>query len=134
MLRKKLASFNKLAKKVKSIRRVRPEPSQYQALPKADDGGPPPVAVPAGFLPVYVGEERERFVVRTGYLSHPLFKMLLEKAYHEFGYRQSHGLAVPCQASTFREVMAAVKGGRGRFEFGKVVEEFVCTCNCNFRD
>ncbi|KAL7251420.1 hypothetical protein ACSBR1_013288 [Camellia fascicularis] len=43
---------------------------------------------PTGHFAVYVGKERRRFVVPTGFLSHPLFKMLLEKAYDEFGFEQ----------------------------------------------
>ncbi|KAL7256466.1 hypothetical protein ACSBR1_010399 [Camellia fascicularis] len=41
---------------------------------------------PTGHFAVYVGEERRRFVVPTGFPSHPLFKMLLKKAYDEFGF------------------------------------------------
>ncbi|KAJ0087652.1 hypothetical protein Patl1_32548 [Pistacia atlantica] len=80
---------------------------------------------PTGFFAVYVGEERERFVVPTGYLSHPLFKMLLEKSYNEFGFEQSSGLVVPCSVSAFQEIVNAVECSNRRFEFGKLVEELI---------
>lgn len=80
---------------------------------------------PTGFFAVYVGEERKRFVVPTGSLSHPLFKMLLEKAHDEFGFEQRNGLVVPCSVSTFQEVLNAVECCNGRFDFGNLVEEFI---------
>ncbi|KAL7258852.1 hypothetical protein ACSBR1_004877 [Camellia fascicularis] len=64
---------------------------------------------PTGHFAVYVGEERWRFVVPTGFLSHPLFKMLLEKAYDKFGFEQRDGLVVPCSVAAFREVVSAVR-------------------------
>ncbi|KAL7174415.1 hypothetical protein ACSBR2_033636 [Camellia fascicularis] len=64
---------------------------------------------PTGHFAVYVGEERRRFVVPTGFLSHPLFKMLLEKAYDEFGFEQRDGLVVPCSMAAFQEVVSAVQ-------------------------
>ncbi|KAF4396888.1 hypothetical protein F8388_004856 [Cannabis sativa] len=69
--------------------------------------------IPTGFLAVYVGEERQRFVVPTTFLSHPLFKMLLEKAYEEFGFQQRNGLVVPCSVSSFRDVVNAVQCSNG---------------------
>lgn len=64
-------------------------------------------------------------MVPTGYLSHPLFKMLLEKAYEEFGFEQKNGLVVPCSVSTFQEIVNAVEGCNGRFDFGNLIEEFI---------
>ncbi|XP_028108995.1 auxin-responsive protein SAUR21-like [Camellia sinensis] len=64
---------------------------------------------PTGHFAVYVGEERQRFVVPTGFLSHPLFKMLLDKAYDEFGFQQRDGLVVPCSVAAFQEVVSAVQ-------------------------
>ncbi|XP_031097325.1 auxin-induced protein X15-like [Ipomoea triloba] len=79
----------------------------------------------AGSLAVYVGEERQRFVVPTSYLSHPLFKILLEKAYDEFGFAQRGGLAVPCSVAAFREVVSAVECCNGQFCFGELVQDFL---------
>ncbi|KAL7194853.1 hypothetical protein ACSBR1_035140 [Camellia fascicularis] len=64
---------------------------------------------PTGHFAIYVGEERRRFVVPTGFLFHPLFKMLLEKAYDEFGFEQRDGLVVPCSVAAFQEVVSAVR-------------------------
>ncbi|XP_017438346.1 uncharacterized protein LOC108344413 [Vigna angularis] len=40
----------------------------------------PPPDVPKGYLAVYVGPKLKRFIIRTWFLSHSLFKVLLEKA------------------------------------------------------
>ncbi|KAK3024781.1 hypothetical protein RJ639_044942 [Escallonia herrerae] len=118
MLGKKIGTVKKLAKKVK----VR-EPSHYECLLR--DGEEGSTTTPTGFFAIYVGEERQRFVVPTGYLSHPLFKMLLEKASNEFGFEQRDGLVVPCSVNAFQEVVSAVECCNGRFEFGHLVEELM---------
>ncbi|KAI7993391.1 Auxin-responsive protein SAUR50 [Camellia lanceoleosa] len=64
---------------------------------------------PTGHFAVYMGEEMRRFVVPTGFLSHHLLKMLLEKAYDEFGFEQRDGLVVPCSVAVFQEVVSAVR-------------------------
>ncbi|RDX78778.1 hypothetical protein CR513_40897, partial [Mucuna pruriens] len=61
----------------------------------------PPHDVPKGYLAVYVGPELRRFIIPTSYLSHSLFKVLLEKAAEEFGFDQSGGLTIPCEIETF---------------------------------
>ncbi|KAL0316092.1 UNVERIFIED_CONTAM: hypothetical protein Sradi_5487400 [Sesamum radiatum] len=82
MLGKKLGSMKKLAKKVKVIGNADRDPSPYECLLRDNDGGAssPTTTTPTGTFVVYVGDDRQRFVVPTGYLSHPLFKILLEKA------------------------------------------------------
>ncbi|KAL6145543.1 hypothetical protein ACLB2K_056229 [Fragaria x ananassa] len=131
MLGKKMVSFKKLAKKVKSVGgtgRVVDPYSHHQCLLRDSDvqgGNSPSTKTPTGFLAVYVGEERQRFVVPTSFLSHPLFKMLLEKAYNEFGFQQRNGLVVPCSVSAFEEVVNAVECSHGQFDFGELVEEFI---------
>lgn len=129
-----MGSVKKLAKKVK-VMGASPgddQPTQYECLLIRDqvqwEEGPGTSAgdtTPTGFLAVYVGEERRRFVVPTGYLTHPLFKMLLEKAYNEFGFEQRNGLVVPCSVNAFQEVLSAVECCHGMFDFGKLVEEFI---------
>ncbi|KAJ7979198.1 Auxin-responsive protein-like protein [Quillaja saponaria] len=44
--------------------------------------------VPKRYLAVYVGPELRRFIIPTSYLSHSLFKLLLENADEEFGFDQ----------------------------------------------
>ncbi|KDP37315.1 hypothetical protein JCGZ_06769 [Jatropha curcas] len=144
MLGKKMNSFKKLAKKVKVIGKGGCEESQQKCFSKVickggceesqqkcllgefeDASSLTRRTTPTGFFAVYVGEEMERFVVPTGFLSHPLFKMLLEKSQNEFGFGQTDKLVVPCSVSTFQEVVNAVECCNGRFDFGNLVEEFI---------
>ncbi|KAL7585507.1 hypothetical protein Lser_V15G42240 [Lactuca serriola] len=78
-----------------------------------------------GFFAVYVGVERQRFVVPTSCLSHPLFKILLAKASEEFGYNQKNGLVIPCSVATFQEVVMVTKCCSCMFDFGRFLEEFI---------
>ncbi|BAT96052.1 hypothetical protein LR48_Vigan277s001300 [Vigna angularis] len=128
MLGKKMVSLKKLAKKVKAVGGAEPEPDTlyqecllkgYEEEKESGSG-----VTPTGFLALYVGDERQRYVVPTSYLSHPLFKMLLEKAYNEFGFAQRNGLVVPCTASTFQEVVNAIECNNGKFDLGKLFEDF----------
>ncbi|XP_062167610.1 auxin-responsive protein SAUR19 [Alnus glutinosa] len=131
MLGSKMVPFKKLAKKVKVVKGStgvdhNKEPSHRECLLKGfGEAASLSSTTPVGFFALYVGEERQRFVVPTGFLSHPLIKMLLEKSYNEFGFEQNSGLVVPCSVSTFQEVLNAVEGSNGKFDFGKLVEEFV---------
>ncbi|XP_021289865.1 auxin-responsive protein SAUR15 [Herrania umbratica] len=125
MLGKKIVSLKKLAKKVKGMGGGDREQSQYECLLREFEEMSPTASTPSGFFAVYVGEEEERFVVPTSFLSHPLFKMLLEKSYNEYGFEQRKKLVVPCSVSTFQEVVNAVECCNGKFDFGKLVEEFL---------
>ncbi|KAG9144747.1 hypothetical protein Leryth_017222 [Lithospermum erythrorhizon] len=55
---------------------------------------------------VYVGPEKQRFVIKTEYVNHPLFKMLLEEAESEYGYNCGGPLVLPCEVSFFVKVLA----------------------------
>lgn len=140
MLGKKIGSMKKLARRAKVMGLIighhdHNQPSQYEYLLRENDinnsnesGGGlccSPSTTPTGTFAVYVGDERQRFVVPTGYLSHPLFKMLLDKAYNEFGFEQKSGLVVPCSVAAFQEVVSAVECCNGKFHFGDLVEEFL---------
>ncbi|KAM7531570.1 hypothetical protein LguiB_034980 [Lonicera macranthoides] len=128
MLGKRIGSVKKLAKKVKVIGGVNKVRSHHECLLSVRDeeeGSSRSGSTPTGFFALYVGEERQRFVVPTGYLSHPLFKMLLEKAYDEFGFEQRSGLVVPCSVTAFQEILSAVECCNGKFDFGNLVEEFI---------
>lgn len=62
-------------------------------------------AVPPGHLAVYVGRQcRKRFVIRAAYLTHPVFRSLLERA-EEFGYAQQGGLVIPCDELLFEHIL-----------------------------
>ncbi|KAF3621374.1 hypothetical protein BC332_22914 [Capsicum chinense] len=141
MLGKKFGSMKKLVKKAKVIRTTSANESQHleyllvkdHDYDDQDQDQDHQVASPTseksskkmGTFAMYVGEERERFAVPTSYLSHPLFKILLEKTYNEFGFEQTNGLVVPCSVVAFQEVVNAVECCNGKFDFGDLVEEFL---------
>ncbi|KAM5568291.1 protein SMALL AUXIN UP-REGULATED RNA 10 [Rosa sericea] len=60
---------------------------------------------PEGCFSVYVGPEKQRFVVKTEYANHPLFKLLLEEAESEFGYYSKGPLVLPCDVEVFYKVL-----------------------------
>ncbi|PIN10370.1 hypothetical protein CDL12_17036 [Handroanthus impetiginosus] len=71
--------------------------------------------VPEGHLPVYVGEEMERFVVSAELLNHPIFVKLLNKSAQEYGYEQQGVLRIPCHVFLFERVLEALRiGGEAR--------------------
>lgn len=65
--------------------------------------------VPEGHLPVYVGEESERFVVNAELLNHPVFMKLLNISAQEYGYEQKGVLRIPCHVLVFEKVLEAVR-------------------------
>lgn len=69
----------------------------------------PPVDVPKGNLAVYVGQELRRFIIPTCYLSHHLFKVMLEKAEEEFGFDHGGGLTIPCEIETFKYLVKCIE-------------------------
>ncbi|CAA3024946.1 indole-3-acetic acid-induced protein ARG7-like [Olea europaea var. sylvestris] len=64
-----------------------------------------PSDVPAGHVAVAVGTTCKRFVVRTAYLNHPVFKKLLIQAEEEYGFTNSGPLTIPCDESLFEEIL-----------------------------
>ncbi|XP_009343363.2 uncharacterized protein LOC103935326 isoform X2 [Pyrus x bretschneideri] len=69
----------------------------------------PPPDVPQGYLAVYVGPELRRFIIPTSYLSHSLFKVLLEKAEEEYGFDHGGGLTIPCETETFKYLLKCME-------------------------
>ncbi|CAM8948871.1 hypothetical protein QQ045_016296 [Rhodiola kirilowii] len=67
--------------------------------------------VPEGHLPMYVGDEMERFVVSADLLNHPIFVRLLNKSAQEYGYEQQGVLRIPCQVLVFERLLEAVRIG-----------------------
>lgn len=61
--------------------------------------------VPEGCFSIYVGPQRQRFVIKTEYVNHPLFRMLLEEAESEYGYSSEGPLALPCQVDHFIKLL-----------------------------
>eukprot|EP00252_Welwitschia_mirabilis_P026626 TRINITY_DN8787_c0_g1_i1.p1 TRINITY_DN8787_c0_g1~~TRINITY_DN8787_c0_g1_i1.p1 ORF type:complete len:139 (-),score=2.45 TRINITY_DN8787_c0_g1_i1:556-972(-) len=67
-----------------------------------------PPDVPEGYLAVYVGKKRKRFIIPTAYLGLPVFRRLLDKAEEEFGFVHHGGLTIPCDEDLFREILCVI--------------------------
>lgn len=83
-----------------SLRRCRTAPSERKQKRQV---------APEGCFTVYVGEEKQRFVVRTEFANHPLFKMLLEDAEMEYGFHSEGPLLLPCDVDLFYKVLAEME-------------------------
>lgn len=66
-------------------------------------------AATEGCFTVCVGAGRQRFVVRTECVNHPLFRALLEEAEEAFGYPAAGPLALPCDADAFVRVLEQIE-------------------------
>ncbi|XP_073130797.1 auxin-responsive protein SAUR32-like [Henckelia pumila] len=60
---------------------------------------------PDGCFSIYVGSEKQRFVIRTEYVNHPLFRTLLEEAESEYGFSCEGPLVLPCEVEHFIQVL-----------------------------
>ncbi|URE32474.1 Auxin responsive protein [Musa troglodytarum] len=65
--------------------------------------------IPKGCLAVCVGEEMQRFVIPTEYLSHGAFAILLREAEEEFGFQQEGVLRIPCEVAVFEGILQMVE-------------------------
>ena len=72
---------------------------------------------PKGYLAMYVGEEKRRFLVKTHMVNHPLFSVLLEKAKEEFGFEQKGPLTIPCDIAFFEHILLKVESNDPCIEF-----------------
>lgn len=63
---------------------------------------------PKGCFSVYVGPQRQRFVIKAEYANHPLFKTLLAEAECEYGYKNEGPLELPCEVYDFRKVLLEI--------------------------
>ncbi|MBA0563188.1 hypothetical protein Golob_008186 [Gossypium lobatum] len=66
---------------------------------------------PEGCFTVYVGHQKQRFVIKTEYANHPLFKILLEEAESEYGFTSEGPLMLPCNVDLFCKVLLAMDDG-----------------------
>lgn len=73
-----------------------------------------PSDVPRGHFPVYVGEERRRFVVPLHFLQNPVFQKLLQSAEEEFGFEHKMGLIIPCEEAVFRSLASRIHHGSSK--------------------
>lgn len=70
---------------------------------RGDDSAPNDVS--EGFLAVYVGQERRRFVIDAKNLNNSVFRDLLNKSAEEYGYEHKGGLAVACEVVFFERLL-----------------------------
>ncbi|PKI66860.1 hypothetical protein CRG98_012726 [Punica granatum] len=61
---------------------------------------------PRGCFSVYVGPDKQRFAIKKEFANHPLFKMLLEDAESEYGYKSQGPISLPCDVNLFYRVLA----------------------------
>ncbi|KAB2048829.1 hypothetical protein ERO13_A13G122200v2 [Gossypium hirsutum] len=85
-------------------------------------------SVPQGHVPVYVGEEMERFVVNAELLNHPVFVGLLNKSAQEYGYEQKGVLRIPCHVLVFERVMEALRLGVESRDLQDLLRSFSDDC------
>ncbi|XP_040996223.1 indole-3-acetic acid-induced protein ARG7-like [Juglans microcarpa x Juglans regia] len=92
--------------------------------------------IPPGFIALYVGPERKRFVIPTRFLNLPVFVGLLKKAEEEFGFQRTGGLVLPCEVGFFGEMLKLLETdeseyrGFGLDDFLKLVSE-IGSESCN---
>ncbi|KAI3782421.1 hypothetical protein L2E82_12466 [Cichorium intybus] len=125
MLGKKIGSVKNLAKMAKVWGGTESSQSEWLLGDAEKTDSEQENKTPTGFFTLYIGEERQRFVVPMGYLSHPLFKMMLEKSAEEFGFGQKNGLVVPCSVNAFQEVVSVVESSNGKCDLSHLVKEFI---------
>jgi SAUR family protein len=82
--------------------------------------------VPEGHVPVYVGEEMARFVVRTELLNRPFFLELLRRSAQEYGYEQRGVLRIPCTVSIFTNVLDSLLAGDGAHSDDDLLRSIDC--------
>lgn len=112
-------------KRCKSIARARkpsPLPLTSSPLPspaatpsrctwkKSDDKRRRP-NTPSGCFSVYVGPDKQRFIVRAECANHPLFRLLLEEAESEYGFTCGGPLELPCNVDLFYRVLTEMDCG-----------------------
>ncbi|KAK1433947.1 hypothetical protein QVD17_10865 [Tagetes erecta] len=66
-------------------------------------------ATPEGYIPVCVGPEKQRFAMKTKYVNHPLFSMLLDDAETEYGYNCNGPINLACDVDLFYNVLAEME-------------------------
>ncbi|KAJ0095813.1 hypothetical protein Patl1_16987 [Pistacia atlantica] len=73
---------------------------------------------PEGCFSVYVGPQKQRFVIKTEYVNHPLFKLLLEEAESEYGFNSEGPLVLPCKVDVFCKVLLAMDADKDEIRQG----------------
>lgn len=105
--KKKSSSSSNLLKKLEKYLSMKKVSEAIFSKSKSWHGRSSVTIAPEGCFWVYVGPDKERFVIKTKYASHPLFMMLLEDAKKEYGYSYSQGpILLPCDVDMFYKVLA----------------------------
>ncbi|XP_044492364.1 auxin-responsive protein SAUR71-like [Mangifera indica] len=73
---------------------------------------------PEGCFSVYVGPQKQRFVIKTEYVNHPLFNILLEEAESEYGFNSEGPLKLPCKVEVFYKVLTAMDAEKDEIRQG----------------
>ncbi|XP_076926249.1 auxin-induced protein X10A-like [Bidens hawaiensis] len=74
--------------------------------PRVDaNKGKPLNIAPKGCFSVYVGPQRQRFVIKAEHANHPFFKVFLIEAECEYGYEHEGPLELPCDVDDFVKVL-----------------------------
>ncbi|XP_062029712.1 protein SMALL AUXIN UP-REGULATED RNA 51-like [Rosa rugosa] len=122
--------------KLASLRlRLRPALS-YDDDSDSSSSGSSTRRTPSGFLAVYVGPERRRFVIPARFVNLPVFVGLLEKAAEEFGFETTGGLVLPCEVAFFKDILKFLEKDERKFgklaldEFLKMVTDAVGFDSC----
>ncbi|XP_017647858.1 auxin-responsive protein SAUR50 [Gossypium arboreum] len=115
----KNSSVNPLMKKSKSC---------HIPSSSMDDHKKKNKVAPEGCFSVYVGSERQRFVIKTELVNHPLFKMLLEDAELEYGFNSEGPLLLPCDVDLFYKVLAEMDDNG---DDGEMSTRFICSFGCS---
>lgn len=102
------ASSSSLLKKLERYVQIKKK-KKKMVKSKSWSGGEGRKPAPTGCFSVYVGPEKQRFVIKTGLVNHPLFKMLLEDAELEYGFSSDGPLLLPCHVDLFCEVLAEME-------------------------
>ncbi|KAJ0233277.1 hypothetical protein HA466_0284810 [Hirschfeldia incana] len=81
---------------------------------------------------VYVGPTKQRIVVKTKLLNHPLFKNLLEAAENEYGYRRDGPIVLPCEVDFFFNVLADIKSDVHGDDYDEDDDDLISPPICGF--
>ena len=92
--------------KAKKSIRIIPFPSRNLLLKQSEEDDHKPLKNKSrvsakGFFPVYVGEEKKRFVMKTEMANHAVFKKMLEEAEREYGFSNGGHVLLPCHVDVF---------------------------------
>ncbi|PWA80704.1 small auxin-up RNA [Artemisia annua] len=63
---------------------------------------------PKGCFSVYVGPQKQRFVIKAKHANHSLFKAFLDESESEYGYKNGGPLVLPCEVIDFINVLLEI--------------------------